>query len=38
MGYRICEYCGAALDPGERCDCQAETKIKENEQSDLSRE
>ena len=18
---RICEYCGAALDPGERCDC-----------------
>lgn len=19
--YRICEECGAALDPGERCDC-----------------
>lgn len=19
--YRICEKCGAALDPGERCDC-----------------
>lgn len=20
--YRCCENCGAALDPGERCDCQ----------------
>jgi len=20
--YRICEICGAKLDPGERCDCQ----------------
>ena len=19
--YRICPYCGAALDPGEKCDC-----------------
>ena len=19
--YRTCPYCGAALDPGERCDC-----------------
>lgn len=19
--YKICEYCGAALDPGEKCDC-----------------
>ena len=19
---KICEFCGAALDPGERCDCQ----------------
>lgn len=24
--YRVCSRCGAALDPGERCDCQ---KIKE---------
>lgn len=21
MIYRTCPYCGAALDPGERCDC-----------------
>lgn len=20
--YRICPYCGATLDPGERCDCR----------------
>ena len=23
--YRICEECGAHLDPGEVCDCQKET-------------
>lgn len=22
--YRTCDYCGAALDPGERCDCKKE--------------
>lgn len=22
--YKICPYCGAALDPGERCDCKKE--------------
>ena len=21
MYYNVCEYCGAALDPGEQCDC-----------------
>lgn len=20
--FKTCEYCGAALDPGERCDCR----------------
>lgn len=24
--YRVCFCCGAALDPGERCDCQDEEK------------
>lgn len=23
--YRICPYCGAALDPGEKCDCGQKT-------------
>ena len=23
--YRVCEKCGAYLDPGERCDCTMET-------------
>lgn len=22
--YNTCEYCGANLDPGEKCDCQSE--------------
>lgn len=22
MQYNVCPYCGANLDPGERCDCQ----------------
>lgn len=26
MNYRICIYCGAALDPGERCDCRSEAE------------
>lgn len=25
MQYRTCPYCGASLDPGERCDCMDET-------------
>lgn len=24
--YRLCPCCGAALDPGERCDCKDEKK------------
>lgn len=26
MSYRICPYCGAALDPGEVCDCKSEAE------------
>ena len=25
--YRICEDCGAALDPGERCDCRQQGRV-----------
>lgn len=31
MGYRICPYCGASLDPGERCDCQDEVATSQQE-------
>lgn len=31
--YRECPYCGASLDPGERCDCRDEEK-KEDERED----
>ena len=24
MGYRTCPYCGANLDPDEKCDCREE--------------
>lgn len=24
--YRICSYCGANIDPGEICDCRADTE------------
>lgn len=33
MIYHVCEYCGATLDPGERCDCQDTTKLKTGEVS-----
>ena len=26
MFYKICDQCGATLDPGERCDCQDKEK------------
>ena len=28
--YRICPYCGAALDPGERCDCRDREQLQED--------
>lgn len=27
--YRVCSLCGAALDPGERCDCREKTEIEQ---------
>lgn len=24
--YRVCPYCGAHLDPGEKCDCEREVQ------------
>lgn len=29
--YRVCPYCGACLDPGERCDCLDKEKQDERE-------
>lgn len=26
MYYRVCPYCAAHLDPGERCDCQGKKR------------
>ncbi len=36
MGERICPYCGARLDPDEKCDCQEEGQ-KESPAPDDSR-
>lgn len=35
MEYRICPYCGAALDPGERCDCQDPGQLQEAEPEEI---
>lgn len=34
MYYRVCQKCGAALDPGERCDCEHE-KEKERARQEM---
>ena len=31
MFYDVCPECGASLDPGEKCDCIEERKVKEND-------
>ena len=33
MQYNICPYCGANLDPGERCDCQGDEEDEESRKS-----
>lgn len=34
MMYRVCPLCGAALDPGEQCDCQKTDDRKEDDTDD----
>lgn len=29
--YRLCDKCGCALDPAEKCDCEQEAQRKEQE-------
>lgn len=29
MFFRVCPYCGAALDPGEKCDCKINNDYKQ---------
>ena len=43
--YYICPYCGAFLDPGEKCDCKGEHEaqekiaaVKRQEESERSKE
>lgn len=31
--FEICEYCGAALDPGEKCDCRRAKKERKTNQN-----
>lgn len=33
--YRLCDKCGCALDPGERCDCEQEAQRKEQERQKM---
>ena len=39
VGYKVCPYCGANLDPDEKCDCQdtIATSQHENEPAGASR-
>ena len=34
--YRTCPHCGAALDPGERCDCRERTESEARKCSEKS--
>lgn len=31
MGYKVCPYCGANLDAGEKCDCRDEVATSQQE-------
>ena len=36
--YHICPYCGASLDPGERCDCLEEKAEQKKSQETTKKE
>lgn len=37
MGYfRECQLCGATLDPGEKCECQEESRVLEEKWSSMT--
>lgn len=38
MNYKTCPYCGAALDPGERCDCEHEGGTQDDTNNDKEQE
>ena len=38
MGFKICPYCGAHLDPGEECDCRRGEEIDRTETDDDKKE
>lgn len=38
MNYKTCPYCGAALDPGERCDCEREGGTRDDTNNDKEQE
>ena len=33
MSYYVCEYCGASLDCGERCDCKKSQLLRQKKKS-----
>ena len=37
MGEYICPKCGARLDPGEKCDCEEEDKMRDYSDRDIDR-
>ena len=37
MQYYECPYCGAHLDPGEKCDCEEEREMIESREEELKK-
>ena len=38
MYYTTCPYCGAHLDPGEKCDCREEKTAKVSRREEIKKE